>query len=549
MQEVQPDSDGMNLATVWEAVAAAVPSAPALIHTTLTRTWAEFEDRAARLAAYLIGAGLGPGSNVALYLYNGPEYLESTFGAFKLRAATLNVNYRYLEDELKYLFENSQAEAVVFAAEFSDRIDAVRDSLPLLTTFVCVGATEEHHVPEWASDYEKVIEQTAPMPAISRSGDDLWLLYTGGTTGNPKGVMWPHRSLLGTAKTTFAVVDCPIPETAEQVAVGVRRFHERSKAVRFLPAAPLMHGTSAIASIAVLSVGGCVVTLDSHSFNGDELCEAVQNNAVTQLTIVGDAFAKPILAALEKAQAAGTPYDISSLKVILSSGVMWSQQTKDQILEWCGATLADTLGSSEGVGFANSVAKRNQPAQTARFTLGEHARVIDDDGQDVVPGSGQRGLLAVGGPIPIGYFRDPVKTAATFRKLNGQIWSVPGDFATVESDGTIQLLGRGSACINTAGEKVYPEEVEEALKLHPAVLDANVLGLPDEKWGQSVNAVVSLREVGEGSALPTPQELIEFTKSRLAGYKCPKRVLVVDQVHRGPNGKPDYKWASAELLS
>ncbi|CAB5069201.1 unannotated protein [freshwater metagenome] len=310
-----------------------------------------------------------------------------------------------------------------------------------------------------------------------------------------------------------------------------------------------MHGTSAIASIAVLSVGGCVVTLDSHSFNGDELCEAVQNNAVTQLTIVGDAFAKPILAALEKAQAAGTPYDISSLKVILSSGVMWSQQTKDQILEWCGATLADTLGSSEGVGFANSVAKRNQPAQTARFTLGEHARVIDDDGQDVVPGSGQRGLLAVGGPIPIGYFRDPVKTAATFRKLNGQIWSVPGDFATVESDGTIQLLGRGSACINTAGEKVYPEEVEEALKLHPAVLDANVLGLPDEKWGQSVNAVVSLREVAAGSALPTPQELIEFTKSRLAGYKCPKRVLVVDQVHRGPNGKPDYKWASAELLS
>ena len=548
MNAVKADTDGMNLATVWEAVAATVPSAPALIHTSLTRSWSEFEDRAARLAAYLVGAGLGPGSNVALYLYNGPEYLESTFGAFKLRAATLNVNYRYLENELQYLFDNSLAEAVVFAAEFAERLDAVRGSLPRLKTFLCVGATAEHPVPEWAIEYELVIDQTQPMPPISRSGDDLWLLYTGGTTGNPKGVMWPHRSLIGTAKTTFAVVDCPIPESPEQVAVGVQRFHERSKAVRFLPAAPLMHGTSAIASIAVLCVGGCVVTLDSHSFSGDELCEAVQNNAVTQLTIVGDAFAKPILAALETADAAGNPYDISSLKVILSSGVMWSQQTKDQILEWCGATLADTLGSSEGVGFANSVAKRNQPAQTARFTLGEHARVIDEDGNDVVPGSGQRGLLAVGGPIPIGYFRDPVKTAATFKNLNGKIWSVPGDFATVETDGTIQLLGRGSACINTAGEKVYPEEVEEVLKLHPAVLDVNVVGLADDKWGQSVNAVLSLREGLPAEDIPSSEDLIAFTKSQLAGYKCPKRLLILDQVQRGPNGKPDYKWAVSQLL-
>jgi len=481
-------------------------------------------------------------------LYNGPEYLESTFGAFKLRAATLNVNYRYLEDELKYLFDNSQAQAVVFAAEFAGRLDTVRGHLPLLQAFLCVGATTEHPVPHWAVDYEQVIDKMQPMAPIARSGDDLWLLYTGGTTGNPKGVMWPHRSLLGTAKSTFAVVDCPVPESTDQVALGVERFHERSKAVRFLPAAPLMHGTSAIASIAVLSVGGCVVTLDSHSFDGDELCRAVQNNAVTQLAIVGDAFAKPILAALERAQAANDPYDISSLKVILSSGVMWSQQTKDQILGWCGATLADALGSSEGVGFANSVAKRNQPAQTARFTLGEHARVIDDDGSDVVPGSGQRGLLAVGGPIPIGYYRDPEKTAATFRNLNGQIWSVPGDFATVEADGTIQLLGRGSACINTAGEKVYPEEVEEVFKLHQAVLDVNVVGLADDKWGQSVNAVVSLRHGLQYELRPQPEALIAYAKSRLAGYKCPKRVLIVDEVKRGPNGKPDYQWATAALL-
>jgi len=269
----------------------------------------------------------------------------------------------------------------------------------------------------------------------------------------------------------------------------------------------------------VLSAGGCVVTLDSHSFDAHELCAAVQKHRVTQLTIVGDAFAQPILAALEDAAAVGEPYDMSSLKVVVSSGVMWSRQTKDALLEWCGATLADTLGSSEGVGFASSVAKKDQPAETARFSLGDHARVFDESGVEVVPGSGERGLLAVGGPIPIGYYKDPDKTAGTFRTFGGRVWSVPGDFATVESDGTIRLLGRGSACINTAGEKVYPEEVEETLKLHPAVFDANVVGVADDKWGQSVTAVVSLASGPDPSATPSERELIEHTKSHLAGYK------------------------------
>lgn len=535
----------MNLATVWETVAATVPESPALIHLRTVRTWREFEDRAARVAARLDAAGVGAGSKVALYLHNGPEYLESTFAAFKVRAATVNVNYRYLESELEYLFDNSDAEAVVFDAEFADRLDHVRGSLPKLRTFLCVGADETHPVPPWASDYEQVIATHEPMPPIERSGDDLWLLYTGGTTGMPKGVMWPHRSLLGTAAATFAVIKSPVPETVDQVAAAAATFDERHKAVRLLPAAPLMHGTSAITSVAVLSAGGCVVTLASHSFDAHELCRAVQEHGVTQLTIVGDAFAKPILAALEDAAAVGEPYDMSSLKVIVSSGVMWSQQTKDTLLEWCGATLADTLGSSEGVGFASSVAKKDQPAETARFSLGEHARVFDEQGREVEPGSGERGLLAVGGPIPIGYYKDPDKTAGTFRTFAGRVWSVPGDYATVEADGTIRLLGRGSACINTAGEKVYPEEVEEALKLHPSVRDANVVGLPDEKWGQSVVAVVSLVGGLAGPGAPDAPALIAHTKAHLAGYKCPKRVVLVDEVHRGPNGKPDYKWATA----
>jgi fatty-acyl-CoA synthase len=539
----------MNLATVWEAVAATVPDSPATIHRDQVRTWQEFEARAARLAAVLDDAGVGHDSKVALYLHNGPEYLEATFAAFKVRAATVNVNYRYLESELEYLFDNSDAEVVVVGAELISRLEQLRHRLAKVRRYVCVGADESHPCPDWALDYEHALATHEPMAPIERSGDDLWLLYTGGTTGMPKGVMWPHRSLLGTAAATFAIVKAPVPTDVAQVAAVARTFDERHKAVRLLPAAPLMHGTSAITSLAVLSTGGCVVTLASRSFDAHELCRAVQDHRVTQLTIVGDAFAKPILAALEDAAAVGEPYDLSSLKVIVSSGVMWSQQTKDALLEWTGATLADTLGSSEGVGFASSVARRGQAAPTARFSLGEHARVFTEDGTEVAPGSGERGLMAVGGPIPIGYYKDPDKTAGTFRTFAGRVWSVPGDYATVEADGTIRLLGRGSACINTAGEKVYPEEVEETLKLHDAVLDANVVGVADDKWGQSVNAVVSLAAGLAPDQLPTPAQLIEHTRAHLAGYKCPKRVVVVDHVERGPNGKPDYRWATGVVES
>jgi acyl-coenzyme A synthetase/AMP-(fatty) acid ligase len=265
---------------------------------------------------------------------------------------------------------------------------------------------------------------------------------------------------------------------------------------------------------------------------------------VNQLTIVGDAFAKPILGALEEAASVGRPYDLSGLRMIVSSGVIWSRPVKDALLEWCDAVLADLLGSSEGVGFGNSVARRGRSATTASFRLGEHARVFTEDGDEVAPGSGVIGVLAVGGPIPIGYYKDPDKTAGTFRTFGGQVWSVPGDFATVEADGTIQLLGRGSVCINTAGEKVYPEEVEETLKLHPAVQDANVVGLPDDKWGQSVTGVVSLVDGTEDSD-GLRSAIVAHTKEHLAGYKCPKRLVVVDRIRRGPNGKADYRWATA----
>jgi fatty-acyl-CoA synthase len=450
------------------------------------------------------------------------------------------VNYRYLEAELEYLLDNADAEAVVFDVEFSDRLEHIRAALPKVEVWLCVGADDAHPVPDWAEDYEATIASTAPMPRVERSGDDLWFLYTGGTTGMPKGVMWPHRNLLATGAATFAVVKRPVPSTPGEVADAVRAFHEQGRAVRLLPAAPLMHGTSAITAVAVLSAGGTVVTLTSRSFDADELCRAVETHRVTQLTIVGDAFAKPVVAALGRARDAGTAYDISSLKIVVSSGVMWSAPAKAELLEFCSATLVDSLGSSEGVGFASSVARKGETAPTATFSLGEHARVFTEAGDEVTPGSGERGLLAVGGPIPIGYYKDPDKSAQTFRSFAGRIWSVPGDWATVETDGTITLLGRGSVCINTAGEKVYPEEVEETLKLHDDVADCNVVGLPDEKWGQSVTAVVAMTS----GATPDEAALIAHCKEHLAGYKCPKRVVVVERIQRGPNGKPDYRWAT-----
>jgi acyl-CoA synthetase (AMP-forming)/AMP-acid ligase II len=536
---------GMNLADVWEAVARTVPDAPALVHGPLVRSWEEFESRSASLAAHLGAHGVGHDDKLACYLYNGPEYLEATFAAFKARAVPINVNYRYLDAELTYLLDNADARAVVFDVEFAERLERVRPSLPSASVWVCVGSDTEHPCPDWASPYEDVIATTAPAAPVERSGDDLWFLYTGGTTGMPKGVMWPQANLLQTAAATFAVVKHPVPSSADDVVAAVREFHDRGRAVRLLPAAPLMHGTSAITAVAVLSAGGTVVTLTERSFDADELCEAVQAHRVTQLTIVGDAFAKPIVAALRRARDAGRPYEMSSLKVIVSSGVMWSAPAKEELLEFCSATLVDTLGSSEGVGFASSIARKGERAPTARFSLGEHARVFTEAGDEVAPGSGERGLLAVGGPIPIGYYKDPDKTAGTFRTFDGRVWSVPGDWATVEPDGTIQLLGRGSVCINTAGEKVYPEEVEEVLKLHDAVLDCNVVGLPDEKWGQSVTAVVSLVEgLADPDDRPDGAALIAHAKEHLAGYKCPKRVVLVEAIQRGPNGKPDYRWAA-----
>ncbi len=297
-----------------------------------------------------------------------------------------------------------------------------------------------------------------------------------------------------------------------------------------------------MSSLQALTMGGTIVTLEARNFDPDELWRAVERNGVTQMAIVGDAFGKPMVKALEQAEADGRPYDLTSLGIVISSGVMWTAEVKEALMSRAGCICLDSLGSSEGVGFAQQVSIPGGEATTAKFQIGEHAKVLSEDGREIEPGSEEIGLLALGGPIPLGYYNDPDKTAKTFPTFAGRRYSIPGDWARVAADGTIELLGRGSVSINTGGEKVFPEEVEEAVKLHPAVVDAVVVGVPDDRFGEVITAVVSL----DAGKTATSEEIADAVRGHLAGFKRPRHVIVVDKVPRGPNGKADYAWAKQQ---
>ena len=528
----------LNLASAWEAIADEVGDSTAVSVAGRHYSWTDFDDRAARLAGTMLEHGLGPDSKVALYLYNGNEYPEAQYAAFKVRGIPANVNYRYTGDELAYILENSDAEAIFFDHTLADRLEAVRDRCPMLRLAVQVGGGE---VPDWALGYEEAVSAD-PMPRIDRSGSDLWFLYTGGTTGMPKAVMWDHTNLLGSMEATFRPFRLPVPSTPAEAAATARSVADAGKEIRQLCAAPLMHGTSGIPGLATLSHGGMLSTLSSRAFDADELWRIVELDRITMVTMVGAAFGRPMVESLDRAAAEGRMPDLSSLRLLLSSGVMFSAATKEAMLDHHGCTIVDSLGSSEGTGMASQVmSRRRRDTATARFRLGEHTRVLTDEGIDVQPGSGERGRIALGWPLPLGYFKDPAKTEEAFPMVAGRRWSIPGDWATVEADGTITLLGRGSACINTGGEKVFPEEVEEALKELDAVVDCNVVGLDDDRWGQAVTAVVELTAPGAADA----DELRAGVRERLAGYKVPKRIVLVDRVERSPNGKTDYRWAKS----
>lgn len=533
---------GINLATAWEVNADTHGDRLALQYADVARTWAEYDERAARLAGALESDGVDAGDNIACALYNGNEYPEAQFAAFKLEAAPCNVNYRYVENELRYLIDNSDAKAVFFDDALTERFDAVRGELDKVRRWVHVGDGE---CPDWAVRHEDLIAASEPAARRDRRAEALWILYTGGTTGHPKGVMWPHSSLTTVAGRNLAPLGLDVPSTAAEHAANLATLDGFGVMPRQLAAAPLMHGTSAIGSLFTLFNAGATVTLTNRSFDPHELWETVQRTKCTLISIVGDVFCRPMVEALDEAADAGTPYDLTSVRSVTSSGVMWSQGIKDRLLAHARAQESpmvtnDSLGASEGVGFAGKESSGDGDTETATFTLGPNAAVFTEAGDRVQPGDGQTGLLAVTGPIPLGYYGDPVKTAETFREFEGTRWSVPGDWATIGADGMVTLLGRGSVSINTGGEKVYPEEVEEALKLLPEVVDCNVVGVPDPQWGAAVTAVVELAT----GAQPSDADLVDSLRASLSGYKLPKNIVRVDGLFRSPNGKADYKWAT-----
>ncbi len=519
---------GWNFADVWEAVASRFPDEPAQVCGSRTVTWSELDGRAAGVAAALVDAGLTHQAKVAQLLYNGPEYLESVFASFKVGLVPVSVNYRYTGDELAYLLDNADAEAVVFHGSLAGVCDEIRSRLPRVRRWLWV-ADDDAPCPVWATPYEEPATSGIGPPATSRSGDDLMLLYTGGTTGAPKGVMWPQDTLFRMLEELNGSVPAPDADAAAHAAMLER------PGPLVLPAAPLMHGTAMWFVLPVLSRGGSVVTLPEHSFEPEALLDTLSLHRVKGLCIVGDAFARPLVAALD---ADPERWDLSGLRVVFSSGVSFSAATQAALLRHAtGAVVVDSLGSSESGGLARTQTRAGSGGPAPRFTVGRTTRVVDEEGADVEPGSGQRGKLAVTGHIPLGYYRDPEKTAETFVTINGMRYVVAGDWAEVEADGTIRLLGRGSVCINTGGEKVYPDEVELAVKRAAGVRDAVVVGVPDERFGEMVVALVE----ADPGAIVTPGAVATEVRRTLAGYKAPRRVVVVPSLERAPNGKADYR--------
>jgi fatty-acyl-CoA synthase len=534
----------MHFADIWEAMAAARPGRPAIVQGAQRLTWGDYEERAARLAAVLMEHNIVHGAKVGLYLYNAPEYLEAQFAAFKVRASPINVNYRYLDDELAYLLANAEVEAIVVHASLADRLNRVVDRLPQLRLVLEVDDLGGGRVvTKGGVAYASAVIAAAPAPPQPRSADDVYMLYTGGTTGLPKGVMYRMGDVVGSFLATTSLLYGIAPVTEADQAVGAALgLDEAGRQRPTLAAPPLMHGAGMwVGAMAPHLLGAPVVLTESRGLDADEMLDVLAGEGVRVAVIVGDAFARPLMDAFERRRVADRP-DLGALEIIASSGAMLSAESKARLLEAVpGLMILDLLGSSEG-SMGTTVAMTGLPPTTAKFRLNPGVRVLRDDDTDVAVGTGEVGTVALtSAMVPLGYYKDADKSALTFRQLDGVRYSLPGDMATVEEDGTITLLGRRSACVNTGGEKVYPEEVEEAVKTHPAVQDCLVFGVDDERLGQRVVAVASVAPPAE--ARPEVAAIVAHVKKRLAGYKVPREIVLVDTVPRAPNGKADYKSA------
>jgi 3-oxocholest-4-en-26-oate---CoA ligase len=513
-----------NLADLFEAVADNAGDRTAIVAGDRRLTYRELDERATRFGRYLLDVGVQADDHVGIYAFNRAEWVEAMIGCFKARAVPINVNYRYVADELRYLFDNADLVALVFEAEFGDKVAAVLPGLPKLEHLLVLedgtGTVTEGLA---AVDYEHALASAAPdrdFPA--RSPEDLYILYTGGTTGMPKGVMW-HQEGIFFAAMGGGNYGGPGIETPDKIVDGITPAPSASLAL-----APLMHGNAQWTMFVGLFSGNTVVLNASRRFDADEIWDLVERESVFIISLVGDAMARPLVDALARREKA------PMLLAIVSGGAILSPAIKTEINDRMpNVMVIDAFGASEtGANGAVDVTDKGP-----RFRMNEWTTVITEDGKQAEVG--EVGLLARRGYVPVGYYKDAEKTAATFVEFDGVRWAIPGDRAVIEEGGVVAVLGRGSQCINTGGEKVFPEEVEAVLKSHPDVFDAIVVGVPDSRFGEAVAAVVAPRE----GTSPTLDMLAEHSRDALAGYKVPRHLVLVDEVERTPAGKPNYRWA------
>ena len=530
-----------NAADIFEGVVDRVPDREAIVHGSTRLTYKELDARSNKAANALKKLGIKKGSHVGIYAFNCVEWLEIMLGAYKLCAIPININYRYVEEELKYLIENADMEAIFYHKRFSKKLQNIKGQLPLLKSFICINDhSDNENVIEESFDFESlIINEDESRLKVQRSGDDQYILYTGGTTGMPKGVVWRMEDVLMTLGGGIDAVTGEKYKTPEEFAD--KCYQDQTIA---LALAPFMHGGAQWQSFNAFFSGWKLIINDQISFDADYIWEVVAKEKVMNLTIMGDAMGRPLCDALPKAIEKGL--DLSSLFVLSSTASVFSATIKDTILEFLpNLFLIDAVGSSEtgatGVNIHTKDGKLKDSGGGPKFTKPEFSEILNLDTKEIIPPSDTQtiGYLARKGHVPLAYYKDEEKSKKTFIEVNGERYSIPGDMAKYEADGQMTLLGRGSVSINSGGEKIFPEEVEMALKAHPNIFDCLVVGVKDDRWGQKVVAVIQRREDIEMSL----EEIKEVASKYIASYKMPKAIVFSEVIERAPSGKPNYQWA------
>jgi acyl-CoA synthetase (AMP-forming)/AMP-acid ligase II len=530
-----------NAADIFEGVVDRVPDREAIVHGSTRLTYKELDARSNKAANALKKLGIKKGSHVGIYAFNCVEWLEIMLGAYKLCAIPININYRYVEEELKYLIENADMEAIFYHKQFSKKLENIKGQLPLLKSFICIDDhSDDDNAIEESFDFENlIINEDESRLKVQRSGDDQYILYTGGTTGMPKGVVWRMEDVLMTLGGGIDAVTGEKYKTPEEFADKCLQDQTIALAL-----APFMHGGAQWQSFNAFFSGWKLIINDQISFDADYIWEVVAKEKVMNLTIMGDAMGRPLCDALPKAIEKGL--DLSSLFVLSSTASVFSASIKDTILEFLpNLFLIDAVGSSEtgatGVNIHTKDGKLKDSGGGPKFTKPDFSEILNLDTKEIIPPSDTQtiGYLARKGHVPLAYYKDEEKSKKTFIEVKGERYSIPGDMAKYEADGQMTLLGRGSVSINSGGEKIFPEEVEMALKAHPNIFDCLVVGVKDDRWGQKVVAVIQRRKDIEMSL----EEIKEVASKYIASYKMPKAIVFSELIQRAPSGKPNYQWA------